>query len=65
MGSYGIGPARVVVAVVEQFSDERGVSWPKSLAPFAVHLVGIGKPGSPERLAADELFATLNGALGC
>jgi prolyl-tRNA synthetase len=59
MGSYGIGPARIVAAAVEQFADEHGISWPRSLAPFAVHLVALGKPGTPERDAADELYATL------
>jgi prolyl-tRNA synthetase len=59
MGSYGIGPARIVAAAVEQFADEHGISWPRSLAPFAVHLVALGKPGTPEREAADELYATL------
>jgi prolyl-tRNA synthetase len=33
MGSYGIGPARIVAAAVEQFADEHGISWPRSLAP--------------------------------
>jgi prolyl-tRNA synthetase len=59
MGSYGIGPARIVAAAVEQFADEHGISWPRSLAPFAVHLVALGKPGTPERDAADGLYATL------
>jgi prolyl-tRNA synthetase len=59
MGSYGIGPARIVAAAVEQFSDEHGISWPRSLAPFAVHLVVIGEPGSPERAAADRLYEAL------
>jgi prolyl-tRNA synthetase len=59
MASYGIGPARIVAAAVEQFSDEHGISWPKALAPFAVHLVALGKPGTPERDAADALYATL------
>ncbi len=59
MGSYGIGPARVVAAAVEQFADEHGISWPKALAPFAVHLVAVGRPGTPERDAADELYETL------
>ncbi len=45
MGCYGIGPARIVAAAVEQFADEHGISWPRALAPFAVHLVGLGKPG--------------------
>jgi prolyl-tRNA synthetase len=59
MGSYGIGPARIVAAAVEQFSDEHGISWPRSLAPFAVHLVAIGEPGSPERAAADRVYDAL------
>jgi prolyl-tRNA synthetase len=59
MACYGIGPARIVAAAVEQFADEHGISWPKALAPFAVHLVSIGKPGTPEREAADLLYATL------
>ncbi|HEY2398085.1 MAG TPA: proline--tRNA ligase [Solirubrobacteraceae bacterium] len=59
MGSYGIGPARIVAAAVEQFADEKGISWPKALAPFAVHLVTLGKPGSPEREAAERVYETL------
>jgi prolyl-tRNA synthetase len=62
MGSYGIGPARIVAAAVEQFADEHGISWPKALAPFAVHLVGIGKPGTPERDAAEGLYERLRAA---
>jgi prolyl-tRNA synthetase len=59
MACYGIGPARIVAAAVEQFADEHGISWPKALAPFAVHLVALGKLGTPERDAADALYATL------
>jgi prolyl-tRNA synthetase len=59
MGSYGIGPARIVAAAVEQFADEHGISWPKALAPFAVHLVVIGAAGSPERDAAERLYDAL------
>jgi prolyl-tRNA synthetase len=62
MGSYGIGPARIAAAAVEQFADEHGISWPRSLAPFAVHLVGIGKPDSPERQAAQKLYGSLREA---
>ncbi|HEY3959747.1 MAG TPA: aminoacyl--tRNA ligase-related protein [Solirubrobacteraceae bacterium] len=59
MACYGIGPARIVAAAVEQFADEHGISWPKALAPFAVHLVAIGKPGTPEHDAAEQLYETL------
>src|SRR5271157_326912 len=61
MGSYGIGPARIVAAAVEQFADEHGISWPRALAPFAVHLVAIGKPGTPELMAAEQVYDALRG----
>jgi prolyl-tRNA synthetase len=59
MGSYGIGPARILAAAVEQFADEAGISWPKAIAPFDVHLVTLGKPGEPAREAADKLYEEL------
>jgi prolyl-tRNA synthetase len=62
MGSYGIGPARIAAAAVEQFADDRGISWPRAIAPWDVHLVVLGKPGSPERAAADGLYADLREA---
>ncbi len=63
MGSYGIGPARVAAAAVEQSADEAGIVWPKSIAPFDVHLVVLGKdPEGPERAAADALYEELQAA---
>ncbi|MEA2469331.1 MAG: prolyl-tRNA synthetase [Thermoleophilaceae bacterium] len=62
MGSYGIGPARILAAAVEQFADEAGISWPKAIAPFDVHLVTLGKPGEPAREAADKLYEELEAA---
>ena len=59
MGSYGIGPARIAAAAVEQYADEKGISWPKSIAPFDIHLVGLGKSGSEERELAERLYADL------
>jgi prolyl-tRNA synthetase len=61
MASYGIGPARIVAAAVEQFADESGISWPAALAPFQVHLVTLGRPDTPERMAADRVYETLVG----
>jgi len=52
MGSYGIGPARIAAAAVEQRHDADGIVWPWSIAPFHVHLVGIGK--EPEVAEACE-----------
>src|SRR3954467_1512480 len=62
MGSYGIGPARIAAAAVEQFADEHGISWPRSLAPFDVHLVGLGKPGTEEHELAERLYPELQWA---
>jgi prolyl-tRNA synthetase len=59
MGSYGIGPARVAAAAVEQFADEHGISWPRAIAPFDVELVGLGKEGSEEREIAERLYGEL------
>ena len=64
MGSYGIGPARVVAAAIEQGADERGIVWPKALAPWQVHLVSLAKAGEPEREAADRLYEDLQERLG-
>lgn len=41
MGSYGIGPARAMGTVVDLLSDEKGIVWPESIAPFMIHLVGL------------------------
>jgi prolyl-tRNA synthetase len=62
MGSYGIGPARIVAAAIEQGADEKGIVWPRSIAPWDVHLVGLGKPGDEVTAAADELYAALSAA---
>jgi prolyl-tRNA synthetase len=59
MGSYGLGPARIAAAAVEQFADEHGISWPRAIAPFDVELVGLGKEGTDERALAEELYAEL------
>jgi prolyl-tRNA synthetase len=62
MGSYGIGPARIAAAAVEQFADDHGISWPASIAPFDVHLVGLGKPGTEERELAERVYEELSSA---
>ncbi len=59
MGSYGFGPARAAAAAVEQFADEQGISWPRAMAPFDIHVVVLGKPGSEERTLADSLYDEL------
>jgi prolyl-tRNA synthetase len=59
MGSYGIGPARVAAAAVEQFADDKGISWPKAIAPWDVEIVSLGKPGTQEEAAAEALYGEL------
>lgn len=41
MGSYGIGPGRVMGTIVELLSDDKGIVWPESIAPFKVHLLSF------------------------
>jgi prolyl-tRNA synthetase len=62
MGSYGFGPARAAAAAVEQYADQHGISWPRSIAPFDVELVALGREGSDERAVADRLYGELEGA---
>jgi prolyl-tRNA synthetase len=62
MGSYGIGPARIAAAAVEQYADEQGIAWPRALAPFDVHLVTLGKEGEEARTVADRLYEELRDA---
>jgi prolyl-tRNA synthetase len=59
MGSYGIGPARIVAAAIEQGADERGIVWPQAIAPWQVHLVSLAKSGEEERVAAEGLYEEL------
>jgi prolyl-tRNA synthetase len=62
MGCYGIGPARIAAAAIEQFADDSGISWPRAISPFDVHLVTLGKEGSDERSLSDSLYEQLHAA---
>jgi prolyl-tRNA synthetase len=57
MGSYGIGLARTMAAIAEQSHDENGIVWPRSVAPYDVHVVAL--PGAEEiaQQAAEALSA--------
>ena len=57
-GSYGIGPGRVMAAIVEQHNDENGIAWPASVAPYDVHLVVL--PGA--EAIAEEAAQVLSAA---
>ena len=53
MGSYGVGVSRAVAAVAEGTCDEKGLCWPRELAPFDVQIVATGKDEAVLRAAAD------------
>jgi prolyl-tRNA synthetase len=55
MGSYGVGPGRVIAAIVEQHHDEHGITWPATVTPYDAHVVVL--PGLEER--AEEVEAAL------
>jgi len=56
MGSYGIGPARILAASIEQRHDQNGIIWPWSLAPFQVHLLPVNVNDAVQRETAEELY---------
>jgi len=62
MGSYGIGPGRLMGTVVELYGDQKGIVWPKSIAPFQVHLVEISSESEEVSKEAAELYRTLTEA---
>ncbi len=55
MGSYGIGITRLMGTVVEVLSDDKGIVWPASIAPFAVHLIALGE----DMIGAESLYKEL------
>ncbi len=62
MGSYGIGVSRALGAVAELNCDDKGLIWPREVAPADVHLVATGKPTDPQLPAAEQLAAELAAA---
>jgi prolyl-tRNA synthetase len=59
MGSYGIGPTRLIAAIIEASHDEAGIIWPQSVAPFDIGLINM-KPGDAD---CDRVCDKLNDAL--
>ena len=57
MGSYGVGVSRAVAAIAEQWHDDKGLVWPREVAPADVHVVGVGK--GEQRPAAERLAVEL------
>lgn len=58
MGCYGLGPSRLMGTIVELFNDKNGIVWPKSVAPFQVHLVPLGE-SETVKLEADKIYNAL------
>jgi prolyl-tRNA synthetase len=61
-GSYGIGPARVMAAAVEQSHDENGILWPASIAPYDVHVLALHGGAEDVLAEAEKVAATLDEA---
>jgi prolyl-tRNA synthetase len=59
MGSYGIGPTRLVAALIEVFHDEAGIRWPEAVAPFTVAILNLKQGGSDTDPASEQLYAAL------
>jgi len=61
MGSYGIGPSRVMGSIVEVMHDDRGIIWPKSVAPFAVHLISLSSKTDQKKIdgEAERIYKEL------
>jgi prolyl-tRNA synthetase len=62
MGSYGIGPARTIAAVVEQRHDENGIVWPRSIAPYDAHVLALTGGSAEVASLAEEVAASLDQA---
>lgn len=59
MGSYGIGPSRLMGMIAEHFADDKGLVWPESVAPFRVYLAQLGEQS---KTLADNLYKQLTDA---
>ncbi len=59
MGSYGIGPSRLVAAIIEAFHDDAGIKWPEAVAPFRAAVLNLKQGGADTDAACDKLYAEL------
>ncbi len=62
MGSYGIGPSRLVAAIIEASHDENGIIWPKGVAPFDVVVINLKKGDTACDAACETIYAKLQDA---
>jgi prolyl-tRNA synthetase len=61
MGSYGIGPSRLVAAIIEASHDDAGIIWPEAVAPFKVAILNLKQGGSDTDAACERLYRDLQG----
>lgn len=62
MGCYGIGVSRLLSAIVEQQADDRGINWPRNIAPYEVHLVPVNMKSDDQTDLANALYTELQEA---
>jgi prolyl-tRNA synthetase len=60
MGSYGIGPSRLVAAIIEAFHDDAGIKWPEAVAPFKAAILNLKQGDSATDAACESLYRDLN-----
>lgn len=59
MGCYGLGISRVMGVIVEKYNDEKGITWPESVAPFQIHLVGLDLDDPSVAKKAEDTYKLL------
>lgn len=59
MGCYGIGVSRVMAAVAEQYNDEKGLLWPRNIAPYEVHLINVNMKDKDQVDLSEQLYSLL------
>jgi prolyl-tRNA synthetase len=59
MGSYGIGPTRLVAAIIEAFHDDAGIKWPEAVAPFHVAILNLKQGDAATDGASEQLYRQL------
>ncbi|PIU98515.1 hypothetical protein COS61_01065 [Candidatus Wolfebacteria bacterium CG03_land_8_20_14_0_80_40_12] len=59
MGCYGLGPSRLMGAIVEIHHDEKGIIWPESIAPFKVHLLNLTNLSGKRQTTSDKIYNSL------
>jgi prolyl-tRNA synthetase len=61
MGSYGIGPSRLVAAIIEAYHDDAGIKWPESVAPFKAVILNLKQGDGATDQASEKIYRALRG----